>query len=735
MKSTVQGIVFLAVLAVLAAGCVTTSPRGECRGSARVVSAARAELFADLTSSVPERQARARQLLPYHGVDAVPDLLPLLSNPDPVVGENAYYVILDIANAACTPGRESDRARVTKLLMGLLKGEGEAPAEPQDHQQPRLVRSLALPDVRASDKREIEIQITALHILERIVPPDYDVAPIVSLLKGSDAVLREKARAALARINTEPALRALRAALRGADADFQCAILNGLAQAKDAGSMQMAADMVNHPDACVRLSAARALAWTGDPAHTKAVETVVAQADDATRKDSIDVLLCLAQAMEAKDRVAARGIYDRLLDRPEGTVVQASAAGLGRTGDVESAKRIMRLLESPDIAVRHAAIDAVRKIEDDAVTALMLEAYATARPEDKRVFVLALGCRKSTAVIEPLQAAAATDNAVMRRTAFAALAETGLPEAIDGLLASAAQPREGDNEYIERALSVLAEKTRDASQPELLTKAYRSMFELATDTSMRLVALRGLAEHPSADLYGVAMKAAADDALKGATADLLVGVAAAAYVGGNHDKAHETLDVLCKVDSAIQRLQSYRDKVRALGGKVDITPLLGGIRKWQAVGPFKVPDLAIDWGTDFVHEQDIDLKATYTWGGKTLAWKSAEGDGDFCIVDLAALMGAPSTCYAYAYTEITVGERQLATLRLGSDDGIAAWVNGAKVHDNFVDRGTTPDSDIIQIRLEAGVNKLLLKISQGGGGWNFCARITDRDGRPLNFRQ
>ena len=706
VKSTVQGIVFLMVLLVFAAGCVTTSSREECRGSARVVSAVRAELLADLASSVPERQARARQLLPYHGVDAVPDLLPLLMNGDPVVAKNGYYVVLDIANAACTPGRESDRARVTKLLMGLLKGEGE-------------------------------IKITALHILERIVPPDYDVAPIASLLKGSDAVLREKARAALARINTEPALKALRAALRGADADFQCAILNGLAQAKDAGSARIAGEMVNHPDARVRLSAARALAWTGDPAHTKAVETVVARAGDATRKDAVYALLCLAQAMEAKakDRVAARGIYDGLLDRPEGTVVQASAAGLGRTGDVESAKRIIKLLESPDIAVRHAAIDAVRKIEGDAVTALMLEAYATARPEDKRIFVLGLGCRKSTAVVEPLQAAAASDDAVMRRTAFAALAETGLPEAIDALLAAAAQPKEGDNEYIERALSVLAEKTRDASQPERLTKAYRSIFELATDTSMRLVALRGLAEHPSADLYDVAMKAAADDALKGATADLLVGVAAAAYVGGDQTKARETLDVLFKIDSAIQRLQAYRDKVRALGGKVDITPLLGGIRKWQVVGPFKVPDLAIDWGTDFVHEQDIDLKATYTWGGKTLAWKSAETADDFCIVDLAALMGAPSTCYAYAYTEITVGERQLATLRLGSDDGIAAWVNGAKVHDNFVDRGTTPDSDIIQIRLEPGVNKLLLKISQGGGGWNFCARITDRDGRPLNFRR
>jgi len=699
-----KGFTLVVGVVLLAAGCITTG-RHECKDSARVVSTSRTDLLADLASNVPQRQARARQLLPYHGVDAVPDLLPLLANPDPVVGKNAYYVVLDVANAACAPGRESDRARVTEQLVDLLKNDRP------------------------------EIKFAALRILERVVPPDYDVTPIAALLKSSDPVLREKARATLGRINTEPALKALRAALKGADANVQYAILDALAETKDAGSVRIAGEMTNRSDARLRLAAARVLAWTGDPEHTKAVESVAARADDATRKDATDALLRLAQVMETKDKAAANAIYARLLDASEGAVLQAAAAGLARTGGAEAAERLAKLFEAPDIAVRHGVIDAVRRIEGDPVTGLLLKAYAAARPEDTRILLLALGCRKSAAVIEPLRIAAASGDPIVRRSAFTALAETGLPEALDVLAAAAVQPREGDIEYVQQALAALAEKTKDLSQPAQLTKAYRRIFELATDPEMRLVGLCGLAEHPSADLFDVAMKAADDDALKRAAADLLVGVAATAYVGGNQDNAREALDALWKIDPSIERVQAYREKVKALGGQVDITPLLGGIRKWWVVGPFKVPDLAIDWATDFVREKDVDLKATYTHGGLTLVWKPVEGAAPLGLVDLAALTGGPTNCYGYAYTEVTVNERQLATLRLGSDDGVAAWVNGSKVHDHLVDRGLKPDDDIVQIRLEPGVNKILLKISQGQAGWAFCARITDRDGRPLNFKQ
>ena len=40
----------------------------------------------------------------------------------------------------------------------------------------------------------------------------------------------------------------------------------------------------------------------------------------------------------------------------------------------------------------------------------------------------------------------------------------------------------------------------------------------------------------------------------------------------------------------------------------------------------------------------------------------------------------------FGYAVIHVDEAQEAVLRLGTDDGVRAWVNGEKVHEHIVDR-------------------------------------------------
>ena len=68
---------------------------------------------------------------------------------------------------------------------------------------------------------------------------------------------------------------------------------------------------------------------------------------------------------------------------------------------------------------------------------------------------------------------------------------------------------------------------------------------------------------------------------------------------------------------------------------------------------------------------------------------------------------------------------------MGSDDGVKAWLNGQVVHSNNIDRGDVADQDTAPITLKKGVNQLMLKISQGGGGWSACARIVGSDGKPI----
>ena len=67
-------------------------------------------------------------------------------------------------------------------------------------------------------------------------------------------------------------------------------------------------------------------------------------------------------------------------------------------------------------------------------------------------------------------------------------------------------------------------------------------------------------------------------------------------------------------------------------------------------------------------------------------------------------------------------------LRTGSDDGIIAWLDGKQVLRVARPRGLVRDEDRTPIHLKRGANRLLLKITQGGGSWSFCVRLADPKG-------
>ena len=87
----------------------------------------------------------------------------------------------------------------------------------------------------------------------------------------------------------------------------------------------------------------------------------------------------------------------------------------------------------------------------------------------------------------------------------------------------------------------------------------------------------------------------------------------------------------------------------------------------------------------------------------------------------------------YAYTTITSPKEQDVLFKMGSDDGIACWLNDDRIHLNNAARGLQVDQDTVKARLKAGENKILLKIPNGGGDWQFSFRITDPEGTPMNL--
>jgi hypothetical protein len=157
---------------------------------------------------------------------------------------------------------------------------------------------------------------------------------------------------------------------------------------------------------------------------------------------------------------------------------------------------------------------------------------------------------------------------------------------------------------------------------------------------------------------------------------------------------------------------------------------------WWICGAFDHPGGAT---ADVAHppEKELDLKKTYPGkGGREIGWKRAERDAKLSateefIPDLTRLCGKAENVAAYACVWLLAPRDMQATLKIGSDDGVVAWLNGEKVHAHLVARGCTPGEDSASIRLKEGRNLLLLKITQGGGGWAFCAGLEDARGDPL----
>ncbi len=71
-------------------------------------------------------------------------------------------------------------------------------------------------------------------------------------------------------------------------------------------------------------------------------------------------------------------------------------------------------------------------------------------------------------------------------------------------------------------------------------------------------------------------------------------------------------------------------------------------------------------------------------------------------------------------------------LSLGSDDGIAVFVNGVKVHENKSDRPVAPDQERVTISLVAGENSIVCKIVNTGGPGGFFHRAIAPEGSILH---
>ncbi len=189
---------------------------------------------------------------------------------------------------------------------------------------------------------------------------------------------------------------------------------------------------------------------------------------------------------------------------------------------------------------------------------------------------------------------------------------------------------------------------------------------------------------------------------------------------------------------ARHKLREIENRQRSLASgahDTDLLELLGIIGRWWVVGPFDLGDKNQGWETRYIGEPNVNVVARYMSGKTRRQWKRVESQDSQGKLNLRATIADRDNCIGYAYAEIELDKPVDAVLLLGVDDSEKIWVNGKKLFEQFTARGLTVDQDRVPVHLEAGTNKILLKLYQNTQGWEFCARIVNADGQPVPFKQ
>ena len=100
------------------------------------------------------------------------------------------------------------------------------------------------------------------------------------------------------------------------------------------------------------------------------------------------------------------------------------------------------------------------------------------------------------------------------------------------------------------------------------------------------------------------------------------------------------------------------------------------------------------------------------------------------MLDLEQAIGG-NVRLAYVRTWIYSDTEQSVRLDFGTDDGNKVWLNDKVIHKNGAGGAATPAEHKVKVTLRRGWNKLMLKVTQDSGPWQFCLRLVRPDGTKL----
>jgi HEAT repeat protein len=650
-------------------------------------------LVAALRSEDPEVRAAAADEAASAGIAAIPvlrqrALRPALPGHARTLGDAFESFTRD----AIAAKDDAKRAAVANALLDVL-----------DTELPALLRDDLVDQVG------------------RLASDDATMARFAALLSRRETA--DAVRRALERSPHEASDRALVAALNAPDLPPRETIarIDSLGAKRSKSAVVPLLGVAAGRDVQIARAARRALARIGDPAASDALTAAFVPRELATCED---LLVFATRRAEAGDPAAAATLFAMLLDADAAHVRAAAAHGLSRveplleTPDYQRVLALRERLADGDLAVRVAAEAALAALSSPAVAALLRDTYFTGddaiRPAALRI-LLAIDPRRD----QVLAGALRDGSLAVRCEALAQATEEGR---FDELVAIARDENGAESEVaLEAALRVIERSLDDGARQVAASRLLAvAAFEPRGDAGKLWLRLAMRLGDPT--LLPAVISLGADPDLASLVGATRVSLATRLQQGGDAEAARRELtSVLATAGTTRLRQSAIERLVRFGGDRTAALEAAGFVTDFHVIGPF--PQATEDDFGTHPFGTAIDLGARHAGKEGEVAWRRHADPAFSGIVDLEDVIEPKDHCTAYAHARIDGGPGGKARLRVGSDDGVAIWLNGERVHQNFTFRGVRVDEDEVAVVLHAGVNELLVKVNQGDGGFGFAVRI------------
>lgn len=573
---------------------------------------------------------------------------------------------------------------------------------------------------------------------------------LTEILSGADVQMQAVAVDLTKGLPGPDATKTLAALLPKVSTSGKVALLNALGARGDAVAKPAVLEAMASTDAEVSAAAVIAMGGLGDASDVPTLARMSAGGPPTDKNGALSALIRLSgkgvdaaivkclDAADAKGKaVLLKALASRKAEGVTADVAKAAAdkdpavraealAALGTLGDEKTLPTLVAVLAKaetdPDREAAEKAMTAIiaRAADKPACADPVLAGLPGAGVPVRCALLRILSRIGGPKGLEAVRAAAKDANTDVQDTAVRSMSEWPDNGPIADLLALAKTSAKATHQVLALRGYVRLAGIGDRPNAEKVAM-YKEAMAAAKRPDEKKVVLGGMADAPSLETLEMAKAYLGDEALKSEAAAAAVKIAAA-ISGSYKDQAREVLQ------SLIEKVTDANLKHQAQAALNEMDKGEDFITAWLVSGPYleKDKDGAALFDIAFAPEKG---------NGADVKWKPAATNGG--VVDLAQVTEAGDNRVAYLRTYVISPKAQDVRLEVGSDDGVKAWLNGKVVHANNANRGFQANQDQVKMSLKEGVNVLVLKITNGGDGWQAAARIREANGakiKGLQFR-